>query len=204
MKTKRFHRIIGLVLLLPLSGCSVHHPSIKPITPQSVVVAFGDSLTAGTGVTPDQAYPTILSKQLGCTVINEGIPGQTTSQGLERLPELISRLKPTLVILCYGGNDLLQDVPETTIRKNLGQMLDLLRAANCDVVLIGVPQAKPGLPKAGFYEAISKEHGLPCDNETLRKILSHENLKSDEIHPNAEGYRQFAEAIAELIQESTH
>lgn len=201
--TRFTNSLLCLIALMSFTACSAPNSSLKPITADSVVVAFGDSLTAGTGVTKDQAYPALLGTQLGCTVLNEGIPGQTTSQGLDRLPKLIERLKPTHVILCYGGNDMLQDIPESTIRTNLEKMLDLLHDAGCAVVLIGVPKAALGLPRVDLYEELAKKRGLPCDNKIIREVLSHARLKSDEIHPNAEGYERIAEALADLIQQST-
>lgn len=190
---------IALVSFL-LSGCS--KPSIPAVTAETIVLAFGDSLTAGYGVSDDESYPTLLQDLLGCEVINAGISGQDTAQGLRRLPEELEEYQPDLVILCMGGNDMLRKYPEAQTQNNLKEMIELIRAAGAEVVLIGVP--KPGLLLSvpGFYETIAKEYDLPYDDSLLVHILSKNTLKSDHIHPNEAGYQLMAERIHELIQDA--
>lgn len=188
-----------LPALLLASGCGGPAPQIRPVHPAAVVVAFGDSLTAGSGAGPEQAYPAVLAAALGCPVINEGVPGEVTAQGLRRLPRVLRQYQPQLVILCHGGNDLLQRVPPAEIKRNLAQMLRLLKEAQVDVVLVGVPQPSLTLATARFYKELAREFALPYDGDTLKSILKRAPLKSDAIHPNAEGYAILAGAIAQLI-----
>tara|TARA_B110000967_G_C18833483_1_gene535330 strand:- start:284 stop:886 length:603 start_codon:yes stop_codon:yes gene_type:complete len=188
------------LLSLALAACS--KPSIRAVTSDTVVMAFGDSLTSGHGVSDEASYPSILQNLLSCEVINAGISGQDTNQGLRRLPDELEAHQPDLVILCMGGNDLLRKQSETQTQKNLKEMIELSRAAGANVVLIGVP--KPGLllRVPGFYEAIAEEYDLPYSDARLPKILSSNSLKSDQIHPNEAGYQLMAENIYGLIQKA--
>jgi len=192
--------LVALGLLALGAGCG-GHPRIAGLTESSVVLAFGDSLTVGEGASATENYPAVLAKLLGCRVVNAGVSGETSSEGVLRLPAVLKQEKFALVILCEGGNDMLQKQADDTIGKNLDAMVSLAREAGADVILIGVP--KPGLfnlKVPPFYQKIASKNGILCDSETLPEILSKSSLKSDYVHPNAEGYRKMAGAIAELIQ----
>jgi len=190
--------LLGATLLLAACGPK---GTIRPITQDTVVMAFGDSLTAGVGASHEQNYPSILSGLLGIDIINEGISGETTSQGLARLPDALENDEPDLVLLCMGGNDMLADMDHENIRNNLETMIRDIKATGADVILIGVP--KPGLILGipDFYEELADTYQLPYD-DTLPSILSKNHLKSDYIHPNAKGYQILAEALHELIKDS--
>jgi lysophospholipase L1-like esterase len=191
-----------LLLCLLLAGLGCSRPRIRPLDPASVVLAFGDSLTFGAGAEPNQSYPALLAESLGCRVINGGVSGELSAEGLLRLPELLDEHKPNLVILCHGGNDLLAKHAEAAIQANLDAMITLAQNRGADVILIGVP--KPGLllRAPSFYQDLAAHHKIPCDSKIIPKILSSPSLKSDYVHPNATGYQRMAEAIAELIRKS--
>jgi lysophospholipase L1-like esterase len=166
------------------------------------VLAFGDSLTFGYGVDDNKSYPALLQNLLDCEVINAGISGQDTAQGLRRLPDTLATYQPDLIILCMGGNDMLRKYPAAETQQNLKQMIELCRATEADVVLIGVP--KPGLllnvPE--FYDTLAADYQLPYDDSLLVHILSKSALKSDHIHPNEAGYQHMAERIAALLKKA--
>src|ERR1051325_7295040 len=103
-------------------------------------VAFGDSLTAGYGASEGNDYPTLLGRSLGIPIINLGIPGATSQDGLGRINEVIEA-NPKVVLLCFGGNDTLKSVPHAQTFQNLGQMIDQLQQAGAFVVLIGIRTA---------------------------------------------------------------
>lgn len=193
---------IALLALLVLSpGCG-SQPGIKRLSESSVVLAFGDSLTAGTGAGRTESYPAVLAGPIGCRVVNAGVPGEETPAGLLRLPAVLQKEQPDLVILCEGGNDMLREKKDELIHKNLDAMVTKARQAGADVILIGVP--KPGLllKVPTFYQQVADKHNIPCDSKTLARIFSSPALKRDYAHPNAAGYRRLAEAIAILIRES--
>ena len=135
-------------------------------------------------------------------MVNSGVPGEVTGEGLSRLPEVLDKEKPALLILCHGGNDMLRRLDRQKTANNLRTMIRLARERGVAVVLIAVPA--PGLSPSppSFYREIAVEMDLPIEEETLIKVLSDGSLKSDYIHPNAAGYRKLAESIAALLKKS--
>jgi lysophospholipase L1-like esterase len=184
--------------LLLFTGCD-SVPGIKPFNQESVVLAFGDSLTHGTGVSTGQSYPDVLSELLGRQVINVGIPGEVSAAGLKRLPAVLEKHNPTLVILCHGGNDFLRKLDQATTSSNLDAMITLIRSRGADVVLVGVPKLGFGLQVPELYSQIADRYTIPLQRKILVDLLADNSMKSDAIHPNATGYRLMAEAIYDLI-----
>jgi acyl-CoA thioesterase-1 len=190
-----------IVLALLVAACG-GGPKLPRLAPDAVVLAFGDSLTFGTGANPQESYPARLETLIGRKVVASGVPGELSAAGLARLPSALDEAKPQLVILCHGGNDLLRKLDNAQAADNLRAMVRLARSRGAQVVLIGVP--KPGLlpSPAGFYEDIAREHKLPYEGSALRKILTDNALKSDLVHPNAAGYARLAEAISALLKKA--
>ena len=183
-----------------LTGCGGEEPPrLEPLTPGAVVVAFGDSLTSGVGAPADQSYPAQLARLTGLTVHASGVPGETSSRGLTRLPRVLERLRPRLVILCHGGNDLLRGLPPSTTEANLRAMVDLARARGAQVLLVGVPQPGLRLSVSGIYPRVAREARVPLEADILTDILSDSALKADPIHPNAAGYARMAERLAAFL-----
>ena len=193
--------LLGLLLLC--GGCGRDRPRLRPLGDEAVVVAFGDSLTAGVDVSPNETYPAWLADRLGCRVVNSGVPGERTDAGLRRLPEVLRQYQPDLVILCPGGNDLLQRRDEGEIIANLERMIAMIQARNADLLIIGVPRPGWILKTAPMYRKLAREHRIVYEDRMVAKILSTPSLKSDPIHPNAEGNRRWAEALATLIRQSS-
>jgi lysophospholipase L1-like esterase len=190
-----------LFALLLLAACE-RAPTLPKLGPHDVILAFGDSLTHGTGARPDEAYPARLAQLSNRAVVNAGVPGETTAEGLQRLPALLDEHRPRLVLLCLGGNDMLRRLPETETANNLRLMLQTLRSSGIQVVLIGVPEPKLFGGAPDYYERLADEFGLPYDGDTLNAVLKDNALKSDPIHPNAAGYDAMARQLADLLKES--
>jgi len=190
-----------IVLVLLVAACS-GGPKLPRLAPDAVVLAFGDSLTFGTGANPHESYPARLEARIGRKVVVSGVPGEASAAGLSRLSSALEETKPQLLILCHGGNDLLRKLDDGQAANNLRAMVRLAKARGAQVVLIGVP--KPGLlpSPAGFYEDIAREFKLPYEGAALRKILTDNALKSDLVHPNAAGYARLAEAVAALLKKA--
>ncbi|MFA5081031.1 MAG: arylesterase [Hydrogenophilaceae bacterium] len=184
---------------LLLAACS-RAPSLPSLGPDDVVLAFGDSLTAGVGVAPGQAYPAQLAGLIGRRVVNAGVSGETTAEGLERLGAQLDEYNPRLLLLCLGGNDMLRRVPTETTAANLRTMVRMARDRGVAVVLIGVPQPSLLGGAPAFYASIAKEFDLAYEDEIFDDVLHDRQLKSDTIHANAAGYRQVAERLAELLR----
>jgi len=199
VKTRAFLAVLVAALLAACGGSS---PKLAPLSGDAVVLAFGDSLTYGTGADPQESYPARLEALIGRKVVAAGVPGEVSAAGLVRLPSALDEVKPQLVILCEGGNDFLRKLDDGQAANNIRAMVQLALARGAQVVLIGVP--KPALLPAppDFYGEIAGELRVPYEGGALKKILTDNELKSDLAHPNARGYARLAEAIAALLRKS--
>lgn len=184
-----------------LTGCD-SGPRIAPLGQDAVVLAFGDSLTYGTGASAGQAYPEVLASLLGRPVVKVGVPGEISAAGLKRLPGLLDSYSPTLVILCHGGNDFLRHLDQGETIRNLTAMVELIRERGADVILVGVPKLGFGLQIPKFYAAIAETYAIPFEEGILLELLGDNRMKSDSIHPNATGYRMMAEALYQTINKA--
>ena len=174
----------------------------EPVT----LVALGDSLTAGYGLPPDQGLVPQLQSWLAAqgaevTVVNAGVSGDTTAGGLSRLDWSLTPETDALMVT-LGGNDMLRKGSPGAIEANLRAILKEIRGRGLDAVLVGVPA--PGLITSApeFYEKLAKEFGIPYEGKIVTSVLYKPDLKSDPIHPNADGYRRMAEAIAKLLRDA--
>jgi lysophospholipase L1-like esterase len=192
---------VCIFLLVLISGCS-KPPQLPALASDAAILAFGDSLTAGTGAGESESYPAVLARLTGRKVINAGIPGEVSAGGASRLAEVLERERPVLLILCHGGNDLLARQDHTLIAENLRVMIRLARERNVAIVLLSVPTPDLTLTPPPFYEMIAKEFVIPIERKALPRIMAKSSLKSDHIHPNAAGYAQLADAIAKLLKKS--
>jgi lysophospholipase L1-like esterase len=191
-----------LVFSVLLAACTDSKPYLPLLSPDAVILAFGDSLTFGTGADKGQSYPSVLAQLSGHRVINAGKPGEITAAGVHRLPALLDRHKPELLILCHGGNDLLRKLNKDTTRTNIEAMITAASQRNIPIVMIGVPQpALMFLEPAELYNDIAEKYGLAYESEVLPAVEADNNLKSDRIHPNADGYKQLANAVYALMKE---
>ena len=192
---------IILVFFLLSVACG-EQITLPPLEKNAVILSFGDSLTYGTGSIPENAYPAILAKRINRTVINAGVPGEITKDGLSRLPALIKQHHPDLIIICHGGNDILRKYKLQNTQDNIQQMIDLAEQYNIPVVLIGVPEFGVFLDASPIYQALAENNKLALENDILSDILSQAALKSDHIHPNARGYQLLAESITKLLMQT--
>lgn len=193
--------LVVLAAMLALAGCG-KPPQLPPIGANDVVLAFGDSLTFGTGAAEAESYPIVLGGLIKRNVVRAGVPGEITAQGLQRLPEVLDQHRPKLVVLCLGGNDMLRRIDDSTIAANLREMIRLIRGRGAAVVMLGVP--KPALfgGAAKFYADLAAELAVPYEGEIINAVLRDNALKSDPIHPNAQGYRRIAEQLAAFFKKA--
>ena len=194
--------VVAVAAFALFSGCGGNTPRVAKLATTDIVLAFGDSLTHGTGAKAEESYPAVLSQLVGRTVVRAGAPGEQSAGGLERLPGVLDEHRPRLVIVCLGGNDMLRKQPQDVIESNLRAMLREIRSRGMDAVLIGVPA--PGLITSApeFYDKLAKEFGIPYEGKIVTSVLYKPELKSDPIHPNADGYRRIAEAMAKLLRDA--
>lgn len=198
---KLLYVIIILAALLPLSACG-KNPQLPLLAVDATILAFGDSLTAGYGAGSAESYPAQLANMTGRRVVNAGVSGEVSADGLKRLPELLEREKPALLILCHGGNDLLAHSDHQLITGNLRAMLRLAAERGVPVLLVSVPSLGFSLKPPPLYEELAREFHVPVEQKALPNILGKGSLKSDYIHPNAAGYRMLAEALVKQLKKS--
>jgi len=190
------------IIILIISGCGEKTSFLSPLSNNSVILAFGDSLTYGYNVSKTESYPVVLETLTGLKVINAGVSGEVSKQGLKRLPEVLDDHDPQLMILCHGGNDLLRKMDMKDMESNLSSMIQLSLDRGIPVILIGVP--KPGLFLSSFdiYEKIATSMGIIFIEDLISDILGDKSLKSDSIHPNKEGYYFMAEEIYKILMDN--
>ena len=189
-------RLPAILLCGLLAACS--GKQAEPLPPGTVVLALGDSLTAGYGLTPEEAWPARLAEKTGWKIVNGGVSGDKTSDALARLPALMDEHVPRLVLVTLGGNDMLRKLPEEQTRGNLTRILELVRGRNAQPVLLATPRPSvagvvfQNLSPAPFYAEIAKARKIPLIDEAVAEVLSDPDLKLDQLHPNAEGHKALA------------
>jgi lysophospholipase L1-like esterase len=190
------------VIFAALVACGNDWPRLPPLAEDDAIVAFGDSLTYGTGSGNAQSYPAVLQSLVGHSIVNAGVPGETTAEGLKRLPAVLDQYAPRLLLLCLGGNDMLRQIPHQETADNLRAMVKLAHDRGTAVALIGVPAPRLFAGTPSFYADIATEFDLPYEGEIMDEVLKDPSLKSDPVHANGEGYRRVAEAVAKLLRQS--
>jgi len=178
----------------------------EAIPPGSQVLALGDSLTAGAGVTTEEAWPNLLAQQTGWVVTNGGVSGDTSEAALRRLPALLHQHEPVLVLVTLGGNDMLRHLPQQETVANLKQILALIKSHGAKAVLLATPTASlmgaafQHLSAPDFYRELAEEQQLPLIEDAIAEVLSDPQLKGDPLHPNAAGHVLLSEKIFKALQ----
>jgi lysophospholipase L1-like esterase len=191
-----------LVLVLAAAAACGDKTRLSRLPDDAVVLAFGDSLTYGTGAAESESYPAQLEKLIGRRVVRAGVPGEVTAQALERLPGALDEHAPRLLLLCIGGNDFLRRLGNAQAEANVREMVKLARSRGVDVLLIGTPEPGFSVTPPAFYAGIAKQFALPYEASVVGEVLRDASLKADPIHPNARGYGVVAGRIAEQLRKS--
>ncbi len=198
---KKYLKLIGgLSILLLLVACDSGQIFHK-LRPNSVILAFGDSLTFGTGAPQKMSYPVQLEDLIGRKVVNAGIAGEISADGASRLPALLDQHQPDLLLLCHGGNDLLRKLDKQQLRDNLQRMFEAANQRGIPVVMIAIPQPSLLVNDADLYQQLAKANNIPLVENVLAKLLKNPQYKSDQIHPNAAGYEVLSKAVADKLHE---
>ena len=190
-----------------LTACGKKAPKHSALPRGSAVLALGDSLPYGYGANPTESYPARLAELTGWAITNGGVSGDTSAQALARLPELLREHTPRLVILSIGGNDFLHRQPENEPRTNIRAIIQACKAAGAETLLVGVPGVGVGaaLGYPGdhpLYADLAKAENVPYYANGWSQILGKDALKSDQIHPNAAGYAEFARGLTAYLKEN--
>lgn len=196
------HAVYKICLLcIILAGCG-EQTQLGKLPGDAVILAFGDSLTYGHGAATTESYPAVLQNLSGIKVINAGVSGEVSESGLRRLPDLLNKHKPDLLIICHGGNDILRKKGMEKMANNVRQMIKLAKDKNIPVVLLGVPNFGLFLSSAPVYEEVAEETDAIFIEDLVSDILSDNDLKSDTVHPNKQGYQKMAEGIFQGLQDT--
>jgi len=175
-----------------------------------VIVCFGDSLTAGAGLDPAQSYPELLQKELDSRgeryhVVNAGVSGDTTQDGLARLPMVVAE-KPAIVVLEFGANDGLRGQPVASAKANLQQIIEALQKGGAKVVLAGMTlPPNYGADYIRKFEAMYKDLAAQYRLTLIPFFLEGVGgapalMQQDGLHPNAEGTRKVAATVLKYVE----
>jgi len=173
-----------------------------------VILAFGDSITYGVGRARGRSYPDLLANSTDLKVINAGVSGDTAARAKSRIAPLMDQHTPDLVILELGGNDFLARRSAAQVKEDLHSLLTTITSRNVKVILVSVPEfsvfrATTGrLRDSPIYEELASEFNIILAPNILSETLSDKSLRSDPIHPNAEGYEVFASRLYKRMVES--
>jgi acyl-CoA thioesterase-1 len=178
--------------------------------PRPAIVCFGNSLTAGFGVDSGKSYPDVLQAELDrggyrYRVVNFGVSGDTTQDGLERLPLVLAE-KPRVVVLEFGANDGLRGQPVSVAQANLSQMIEALQKAGITTVLAGITLPPNYGPEYitrfnAMYGALAAKYQLKLIPFLLAGAAGHSELmQRDGLHPNTEGTRLVAGNVARVLE----
>jgi acyl-CoA thioesterase I len=193
---------VVVLLIVGLIAACTERPKLERLPSDAVVLAFGDSLTFGTGASEPESYPAQLEALIGRRVVRAGVPGEVTAQALARLPGALDEHAPKLLLLCIGGNDFLRRLGNPQAARNVRDMVQLAKSRGVAVLLIGTPEPGFTVSPPAFYAGIAKDFRLPYEEGIMGRVLKDESLKADPIHPNARGYRIIAEKLAEMLKTS--
>jgi acyl-CoA thioesterase I len=189
-------------------GITSNRPLKTPaaVATRPKIIAFGDSLTAGFGLTERESYPYLLQQQLNSDgydyeIVNAGVSGDTSLGGLERVDWVFEQDGVEILILELGANDLLRGIPVARMRSNLDQIIRKAKAKNVTVLLCGM--IAPPIMGAEYqrdftnsFPALADEHGVAYVPFLLENVaLKRELNQADGIHPNAEGTKIMMENV---------
>ncbi len=193
--------LVVAVLWLSRSGSA---PDLRRVAnlsaPGDLVVFFGDSITQGYGLRPEESFPSLVAQALDVPFVNAGVPGDTAAVGLARIERDVLAHRPRVAVIEFGGNDFLRRVPVEDTLRNLEAIVGALIQEGAMVAILHVRVGMGGDTYLKGYRAVAERHGAVLIPDILNGILSNADLKSDAIHPNAKGHRLIAERVLETLR----
>lgn len=197
--------LFASVFLAMLAGCGPS-PRHQAVPAGQTVLAFGDSVTFGTGASAGEDWPTLLAAATGWQVINAGVAGDTAQAAQARLPALLAQHRPALVIIEIGGNDFLRRRSVADVKADVRGLIQTAQASGAQVVLVAVPAlsllaAVAGRPSdAPLYAELAKEAQVALVPDVFSDVLGDADLRADPIHPNAAGYQKMAQGLHQRLK----
>ena len=197
---KQYLSIIGILLVVFAFYFFFQQETIKNYPSKGTdIIAFGDSLVYGTGASSEKkSFVSLLSAQIDQPIINLGVPGDTTQDGINRLKEL-DAYHPKVVILLLGGNDYLKRIPVDTTFHNLEILIQNIQARGAVVLLLGVKGSLLGDKFESRFEDLRDTYHTAYVSNVLDGILGKSSLMSDAVHPNDAGYIKIANRVYPVL-----
>ncbi|MFV0576366.1 MAG: multifunctional acyl-CoA thioesterase I/protease I/lysophospholipase L1 [Vibrio sp.] len=201
-------RLLSLILVMCFS--SISSAKAADATEKTTLLILGDSLSAGYQMAIEQSWPSLLpnelqQKNIQANVINGSISGDTTGNGLERLPALLKQHKPDWVLIELGANDGLRGFPPATIKRNLIQLIEQSKQAGSKVVLMQI-MVPPNYGKrytqafSNVYPEVAKQQEVPLVPFFLEKVIvKPEWMMNDGLHPKPEAQPWIADFMADQL-----
>lgn len=168
--------------------------------PGDLVVFFGDSITQGYGVRPEESFPSLVAQALDVPFVNAGVPGDTMAAGLARIERDVLAHRPRLAVVEFGGNDFLRRVPMNDTLRSLETIVGTLIQEGMMVAILHVHAGMGDDLYLKGYRAVADRHGAVLIPDILGGVLTNPGLKSDAIHPNAKGHRVIADRVIKTLR----
>jgi len=163
------------------------------------IVVLGDSLSYGKGASHEEAYPALLEKSLNRPVINLGVNGDTAVRGRMRVNEAVE-YQPYMVLIEFGGNDFMQQVPFEQTLSAMEQMVDTIQSAGAVAVIVDTGGSYVMGKYSKSYKKLARQKGAVFVPGILDGVMGKRGLMSDQVHPNAAGYKIIAEKVEKAIK----
>ncbi len=195
---------LGLGLLAVIGGILLYvfwpEAKVTNAPPKNdTIVVFGDSLVEGIGSERGGGFVSMLEERLGTKIVNRGVAGNTTADGLARLSDVLKKDAGTVIVL-LGGNDAIRRVPREETFQNLERIIRTLQADGAMVVLLGVRGGVLTDPYDEEYEALAERTGALYVENVLQGLIGRSEYMFDGIHPNDKGYAIIAERVADALE----
>lgn len=163
------------------------------------IIAFGDSLIEGVGASQGSDFVSVLSKRIGKPIVNLGVSGDTTTQGLARIQEL-DEYSPKVVLLLLGGNDAIQKISQEQTFENLSNIIQEIQKRGAVVLLLGVRGKVLSDPYESEFKKLASTYDTAYVPNVLDGLFGNREYMSDTVHPNDAGYAKIAERIEPVLK----
>ena len=183
-----------MVLVCLFSGC-VRSDIANLESRGKNIICFGDSITVGFGAENGQDYPTALAKMINLPVVNAGLNGDTSGEGLGRIEADVLSKDPLLVIIEFGGNDFLNKLSVQETAKNIEEMVKIIQRRGAMVAIADISTFMVMSEYGKEFKLLSKKYGTILIPGILNGIITDPELKSDFVHPNSKGYQLIAHRV---------
>ncbi|MES2213236.1 MAG: GDSL-type esterase/lipase family protein [Patescibacteria group bacterium] len=199
MKKEYILIVLALSIAVVYYFFGTQHVSVRNYPPKNdIIVAFGDSLVEGRGSTPGNDFVSLLSRKIHKPILNLGVAGNTTEDGLGRLDDVLKQ-NPGTVIVLFGGNDYIRNIPRERTFENLRQIISTLQQDGVFVILLGIQGGILTDSYESSFDALAQETNVLYVPNVLGGLFGNPKFMSEVVHPNDLGYAKIADKIYNII-----